>query len=63
MAEPLTPRARQIVAVARELLEQEGAGALTMRRLGARLGIRASSLYKHLPVSDRSRRPGRLGLR
>ena len=49
MAEPLTPRARQIVAVARELLEEEGAEALTMRRLGARLGIRASSLYKHLP--------------
>jgi AcrR family transcriptional regulator len=49
VAEPLTPRARQIVAVARELLEEEGAEALTMRRLGARLGIRASSLYKHLP--------------
>ena len=49
MAESLTPRARQIVAVARELLEEEGPEALTMRRLGARLGIRASSLYKHLP--------------
>jgi AcrR family transcriptional regulator len=49
MAEPLTPRARQIVAVARELLEQEGPAALTMRRLGERLGIRAPSLYKHLP--------------
>ncbi len=35
MAEPLTPRARQIVAVARELLEEEGAEALTMRRPGA----------------------------
>ncbi|HZC99709.1 MAG TPA: TetR/AcrR family transcriptional regulator [Actinomycetes bacterium] len=49
MAEPLTPRARQIVATARELLEQEGAAALTMRRLAERLGIRAPSLYKHLP--------------
>jgi AcrR family transcriptional regulator len=49
MAEPPTPRARQIVAVARELLEQEGPAALTMRRLGERLGIRAPSLYKHLP--------------
>jgi AcrR family transcriptional regulator len=49
VAEPLTSRARQIVAVARELLEEEGSEALTMRRLGARLGIRASSLYKHLP--------------
>ena len=49
MAEPLTPRARQIVAAARELLEQEGAAALTMRRLAEQLGIRAPSLYKHLP--------------
>jgi AcrR family transcriptional regulator len=46
---PLTPRARQIVAVARQLLETEGAQALTMRRLADRLGIRAPSLYKHLP--------------
>jgi AcrR family transcriptional regulator len=49
VAEPLTPRARQIVAVARELLEEDGVQALTMRRLAARLGIRAPSLYKHLP--------------
>jgi AcrR family transcriptional regulator len=49
MAEPLTPRARQVVAAARELLEQEGPDALTMRRLADRLGIRAPSLYKHLP--------------
>jgi AcrR family transcriptional regulator len=37
------------VAAARELLETEGPDALTMRRLGERLGIRAPSLYKHLP--------------
>jgi AcrR family transcriptional regulator len=49
VAEPLTPRARQIVAAARELLEQQGPAALTMRRLADRLGIRAPSLYKHLP--------------
>ena len=49
MAEPLSPRARQIVAAARDLLETEGPDALTMRRLGERLGIRAPSLYKHLP--------------
>jgi AcrR family transcriptional regulator len=49
VAEPLSPRARQIVAAARELLEQEGPAALTMRRLADRLGIRAPSLYKHLP--------------
>jgi AcrR family transcriptional regulator len=49
VADPLTPRARQIVQVARQLLEQDGAPALTMRRLADRLGIRAPSLYKHLP--------------
>jgi AcrR family transcriptional regulator len=49
VGEPLSPRARQIVAVARELLETEGIQALTMRRLADRLGIRAPSLYKHLP--------------
>jgi AcrR family transcriptional regulator len=31
------------------LLESEGADALTMRRLGQALGIRAPSIYKHLP--------------
>jgi len=50
MSEPLTSsRGRQIVAVGRELLEREGAEALTMRRLADALGIRAPSLYKHLP--------------
>jgi AcrR family transcriptional regulator len=41
-------RAGQIVATARVLLEREGPEALTMRRLGEELGIRAPSLYKHL---------------
>jgi len=49
MAEPLTARAREIVVAARELLDEHGADALTMRRLAERLGIRAPSLYKHLP--------------
>ncbi|MET0478578.1 MAG: TetR/AcrR family transcriptional regulator, partial [Actinomycetota bacterium] len=31
------------------LLEEEGPEALTMRRLAERVGIRAPSLYKHLP--------------
>jgi len=44
----LSPRAREIVAVARGLLEDEGADALSMRRLADRLGIRAPSIYKHL---------------
>jgi AcrR family transcriptional regulator len=45
----LSPRAREIVDAARELLEEEGADALSMRRLADRLGIRAPSIYKHLP--------------
>lgn len=49
MADPLTPRAREVVAVARRVLEQDGAEALTMRRVADELGIRAPSLYKHLP--------------
>jgi AcrR family transcriptional regulator len=42
-------RAREVVAAARQLLEAEGPEALTMRRLAERLGIKAPSLYKHLP--------------
>jgi AcrR family transcriptional regulator len=45
----LPARAAQIIAAARELLEGEGRDALTMRRLGQVLGIRAPSIYKHLP--------------
>ena len=44
----LSPRAREIVAAARVLLEEEGPGALSMRRVAERLGIRAPSIYKHL---------------
>jgi AcrR family transcriptional regulator len=49
VAEALTPRAREIVTVARRLLEAEGPEALTMRHLADTMGIRAPSLYKHLP--------------
>jgi AcrR family transcriptional regulator len=42
-------RAQEVVAVARRLLEEEGAATLTMRRLADRVGIRAPSLYKHFP--------------
>lgn len=41
-------RADEIAVAARELLEEEGPDALTMRRLAARLGVRAPSLYKHV---------------
>jgi AcrR family transcriptional regulator len=45
-------RRDQVVAAARDLLEQEGPEALTMRRLAERLGIQAPSLYKH--VADKA---------
>ena len=45
----IAPRAREIVSAARELLEEEGTEGLSMRRLAERLGIRAPSIYKHLP--------------
>jgi AcrR family transcriptional regulator len=47
-AEPLSPRAREIAAAARRLLEQGGPHALSMRAVAAEVGIRAPSLYKHL---------------
>ncbi len=48
MPDPLAPRAREIVDAALELLEAEGAGALSMRRVADRVGIRAPSIYEHL---------------
>ncbi len=48
-ADRLSPRARQIADVAREILEESGPTALTMRTLADRLGIKAPSLYKHFP--------------
>jgi AcrR family transcriptional regulator len=48
-APELTSRAREIVAAARELLEAEGPAGLSMRRVAERVGIRAPSIYKHLP--------------
>ena len=41
-----------IVAAAIELLDREGPDALTMRRLGAELGVEAMSLYRHVPSRD-----------
>lgn len=34
------------------LVERDGVGALTMRRLGAELGVEAMSLYHHVPNRD-----------
>lgn len=47
--QPHPRRTTEIIAAARVLLETEGREALTMRRLGQALGIRAPSLYKHVP--------------
>jgi AcrR family transcriptional regulator len=45
----LTSRQTQIAAAARTLLDAEGPAALTMRRIADALGIKAPSLYKHVP--------------
>jgi AcrR family transcriptional regulator len=45
----LSPRGRELVDAARALLDEEGPEALSMRRLAERVGIRAPSIYKHLP--------------
>jgi AcrR family transcriptional regulator len=42
-------RRAELIAAARDLLEEEGEAALSMRRLAERLGIRAPSIYKHVP--------------
>lgn len=47
-----TPRAREIVAAARVLLEREGWERVTMRDLADEIGIRAPSLYKHFANKD-----------
>ena len=41
------PRAREIVTVARLLLEEEGLDSFSMRRLADRLGVRAPVIYKY----------------
>ena len=45
-------RRDELVACARALLEAEGRDAVTMRRLGESLGVRAPSLYKHVRGKD-----------
>jgi TetR/AcrR family transcriptional regulator, tetracycline repressor protein len=41
-----------VVAAAIALVDAEGLDALTMRAVGARLGVAAMSLYRHLPGRD-----------
>ena len=40
---------RRVLEAAVGLADREGLGALTMRRLGAELGVEAMSLYNHVP--------------
>jgi AcrR family transcriptional regulator len=47
---PLTRE--QIVATALALVDGEGPGALSMRRLGAELGVDPMAVYYHLPSKD-----------
>ncbi len=46
---PSNARKGEVIRTARRLLQEEGPRGLTMRRLARRLGIKAPSLYKHLP--------------
>lgn len=46
---PRQPLTRdRVLQAAIELVDRDGIGALTMRRLGAELGVEAMSLYKHV---------------
>jgi len=47
---PLTKE--RVLQAAMDLADQDGLGALTMRRLGAELGVEAMSLYKHVANKD-----------
>ena len=42
----------RILDAALELVDEEGMGALSMRRLGAELGVNPMSIYHHLPGKD-----------
>ncbi|MFC9652991.1 MULTISPECIES: TetR/AcrR family transcriptional regulator [unclassified Streptomyces] len=42
----------QIVSAAMQILDSEGLGALSMRRLATDLGVAAMSLYWHVPTKD-----------
>lgn len=45
-------RRADVIEGALNLLDEEGLDALTLRRLGERLGVRASALYRHVPSKE-----------
>lgn len=52
-ATPRPPLTRdRVVRAAVEIADREGLDALTMRRLGSELGVRAMSLYRHVANKD-----------
>ncbi|HET7044771.1 MAG TPA: TetR/AcrR family transcriptional regulator C-terminal domain-containing protein [Gaiellaceae bacterium] len=53
LAQPREPlNRRRILEAALALVDREGAGALSMRRLGRELGVEAMSLYNHVSGRD-----------
>lgn len=46
---PTAPTARKIAAAARRLLDREGAGAVSMRRVAQAVGITPMAIYRHYP--------------
>lgn len=47
-----TRRGEEILAVARRLLERDGADGLSLRRIADEVGIRAPSIYNHFPDKE-----------
>lgn len=47
-AQQRSPRMQKIVSEARAMLREAGWGSISMRRLAARLNVKAPSLYKHI---------------
>jgi AcrR family transcriptional regulator len=52
-AEPLSARQREVLDVARGVLDREGVEALTLGRVARELGIKTPSLYKHFESKRR----------
>lgn len=53
MTQPRQPLSRRrILRAALRLIDRDGLDALSMRRLGAALGVEAMSLYRHVPNKE-----------